>query len=131
MVDSLIREQMDALELASDDARIKLREWELPECLQALDAGSAAALPDGLRSELERLEDHGGVRHLQDLQKQVQVIFKEIFGRLSTWMADQSFRQTRRSLHSQLVCALPASLSLLFATAYEWPKARCWQTYSC
>ena len=73
MVDSLIREQMDALEAASDDARIKLREWELPECLQALDAGSAAALPDGLRGELERLEDHGGVRHLQDLQKQVQV----------------------------------------------------------
>lgn len=73
MVDSLIREQMDALEAASDDARIKLREWELPECLQALDAGSAAALPDGLRAELERLEDHGGVQHLQDLQKQVQV----------------------------------------------------------
>lgn len=34
MVDSLIRAQMDALEAASDDARIKLREWELPECLQ-------------------------------------------------------------------------------------------------
>lgn len=34
MVDSLIREQMAALEGASDDARIKLREWELPECLQ-------------------------------------------------------------------------------------------------
>lgn len=80
MVDSLIREQMDALEAASDDARIKLREWELPECLQALDAGSAAALPDGLRGELERLEDHGGVRHLQDLQKQVQVscVFRRV-----------------------------------------------------
>ena len=33
MVDSLIREQMDALAAASDEARLKLREWELPECL--------------------------------------------------------------------------------------------------
>ena len=122
MVDSLIRQQMDALEGASDDARVKLREWELPECLQvcslcravgtclsaviipsapagsghlapgtplgclsswpssrvlrflqALDAGSAAALPDGLRAELEQLEEHGGVRHLQELQNQVKV----------------------------------------------------------
>lgn len=34
MVDSLIRQQMDALAAASDEARLKLREWELPECLQ-------------------------------------------------------------------------------------------------
>jgi programmed cell death 6-interacting protein len=73
MVDGLIRQQMDALEAASDEARLKLREWELPECLQALDTGSSAALPDGLRAELEQLENNGGVRHLQELQKQVQV----------------------------------------------------------
>ena len=41
--------------------------------LQALDAGSAAALPDGLRQELEQLEDHGGVRHLHDLAAQIKV----------------------------------------------------------
>jgi len=40
---------------------------------QALDAGSAAALPDGLRAELEQLEDHGGVRHLHDLAAQIKV----------------------------------------------------------
>jgi len=34
MVDGLIRQQMDALEGASDEARLKLREWELPDCLQ-------------------------------------------------------------------------------------------------
>lgn len=39
--------------------------------MQALDAGSAAALPDGLRAELEQLEDHGGVRHLHDLCTQI------------------------------------------------------------
>ena len=43
--------------------------------MQALDAGSAAALPDGLRSELEQLEDHGGVRHLHDLCTQIKVAF--------------------------------------------------------
>jgi len=31
MVDSLIRAQMHKLNGASDDARIRLREWELPE----------------------------------------------------------------------------------------------------
>ena len=41
--------------------------------VQALDAGSAAALPDGLRAELEQLEDHGGVRHLHDLAAQIKV----------------------------------------------------------
>lgn len=71
MVDSLIRQQKDKLEAASDDARLRLREWDMPEALQALDAGSAAALPDGLRAELEQLEDHGGVRHLHDLATQI------------------------------------------------------------
>lgn len=42
MVDSLIREQMDALAAASDEARLKLREWELPECLQVLPTGALA-----------------------------------------------------------------------------------------
>src|SRR5579875_2543278 len=40
---------------------------------QALDAGTAAVLPEGLRAELEQLEDAGGVRHLQDLRDQIQV----------------------------------------------------------
>ena len=37
--------------------------------MQALDAGSAAALPDLLRSELEllQLDPHGGVRHVLDM----------------------------------------------------------------
>jgi hypothetical protein len=41
--------------------------------VQALDAGTAAVLPDGLRSELEQLEESGGVRHLNDLKDQIQV----------------------------------------------------------
>ena len=44
--------------------------------VQALDAGTASTLPEGLRQELEQLEDGGGVRHLQDLKDQIQVIIK-------------------------------------------------------
>ncbi|KAK9909798.1 hypothetical protein WJX75_007558 [Coccomyxa subellipsoidea] len=72
MVDALIREQNDRLAAASDDARVWLRERDLPDCLQALDAGTAAVLPEGLRSELEQLEESGGVRHLNDLKDQIQ-----------------------------------------------------------
>ncbi|GAB4820758.1 hypothetical protein N2152v2_007804 [Parachlorella kessleri] len=71
MVDSLIRTQLDKLAAASDDARLRLREWELPECLQALDARSTAALPDAVRVELESVQDAGGAGHLQDLVAQI------------------------------------------------------------
>lgn len=33
-VDAVIREQTDRLAAASDDARLRLREWDLPDCLQ-------------------------------------------------------------------------------------------------
>ncbi len=33
LVDSLARQQRELLEGASDEARVKLREWELPEAL--------------------------------------------------------------------------------------------------
>jgi programmed cell death 6-interacting protein len=72
MLDSLIRKQTEALASASDDARIKLREWELPESLAALEPrGSVAALPDALRLDLEKVEESGGFPHLQDLQIQL------------------------------------------------------------
>jgi len=35
MVDNLIRQQKDKLEAASDEARLRLREWDMPEALQA------------------------------------------------------------------------------------------------
>lgn len=38
-----------------------------------MDAGSSASLPDGVRLELEHLEDHGGLQHLQDLATQIKV----------------------------------------------------------
>ena len=49
--------------------------WLNRRWVQALDAGTASVLPEGLRAELEQLEDAGGVRHLQDLKEQVQASF--------------------------------------------------------
>lgn len=34
MVDQVIRQQKDKLEAASDEARLRLREWDMPEALQ-------------------------------------------------------------------------------------------------
>ena len=77
MVDSLIRVQTDALDGASDDARVKMREWELPEGLEALEPQghrSASTLPDAVRVELEKVEAAGGAAHLQELVTQIRNI---------------------------------------------------------
>ena len=38
LVDDLIRQKINKLEAAANDARMMLREWELPELLDALDS---------------------------------------------------------------------------------------------
>ena len=50
-VDALIREENDVLALASDEARIALREMELPELLIAAEAGARAESPPGCGQE--------------------------------------------------------------------------------
>eukprot|EP00873_Tetraselmis_striata_P008261 jgi/Tetstr1/428525/TSEL_001855.t1 len=72
MVDSTCRELLDRLDGSSDDARVRLRQWELPDLLVALDTGSAAGLPDALRSDLEELGRHNGsLGHLRDISVQI------------------------------------------------------------
>lgn len=72
MVDTTARELLDRLAGSSDDARIKLRQWELPDLLVALDSGSAAGLPDALRADLEELSKHNGsLTHLNDISVQI------------------------------------------------------------
>jgi programmed cell death 6-interacting protein len=68
-VDDIVRSATAKLDAASDDARLKLREWDLPDCLAPLAggaAGAAAGLPEGLRRELEAIQDAGGARSLDD-----------------------------------------------------------------
>ena len=45
MVDNLIRQQKDKLEAASDEARLRLREWDMPEALQVLPPPSPPSRP--------------------------------------------------------------------------------------
>jgi programmed cell death 6-interacting protein len=73
LVDGLVRTQAARLDAASDEARLRLREWELPESLQALEPGSSVALPEGVRLELEKIEGRGGAAHLLDLVAQIKV----------------------------------------------------------
>jgi len=74
-VDDLVRKAADELCSASDEARVRLREWELPDCLDALSSGGRStninALPEGTRRELQEIADAGGVRALQDLVSQI------------------------------------------------------------
>ena len=71
-VDSLVRGQVDRLESALDDVRIRLREMELPESLQYLNPnGNLAALPESFKEELKVVEERGGVKHLNELISQL------------------------------------------------------------
>ncbi|GFR44801.1 hypothetical protein Agub_g6136, partial [Astrephomene gubernaculifera] len=58
-VDSLLRGQLERLAGATDTARLRLREWELPDTLQAMDARTSAALPEALQRELAEIEGIG------------------------------------------------------------------------
>ena len=51
----------------------RVSQWTFSRCAQSLDAGSVAALPEGLRVELEGVEDAGGVRFLQEMAAQLRV----------------------------------------------------------
>ena len=80
-VDALIREENDVLALASDEARVALREMELPELLIAAEAGaqpesppgcgqdsaagSGGGLPSPLDEEVASLQGAGGLAALR------------------------------------------------------------------
>ncbi|GLC38437.1 hypothetical protein PLESTB_001578000 [Pleodorina starrii] len=78
LVDDLIRRQLDRLAGATDNARIKFREWELPDTLQALDARTSAALPDALLRELHEIEGIGGLNHLKGMLAEIGEIRREV-----------------------------------------------------
>ncbi|GLI70883.1 hypothetical protein VaNZ11_015904 [Volvox africanus] len=82
LVDDLIRNQLDRLAEATDNARIKFREWELPDTLQAMDLRTSAALPDALRRDLEDVESIGGVNHLKAILAEIGELRREVDGDL-------------------------------------------------
>lgn len=75
MADSLVREQYEKLAHASDHARLKFREWELPEALHALESMSGvraiSSLPDAARADIDSIQSMGGLSHLKELSLQI------------------------------------------------------------
>ncbi|EFJ43641.1 programmed cell death protein 6 interacting protein X [Volvox carteri f. nagariensis] len=98
-VDELLRQQLDRLAAATDNARIKFREWELPETLQALDVRTSAALPDGLKYELEEVENIGGLNHIKGILSEIGELRKEVDGDLLS--AQPCTRRTVVSMTAQ------------------------------
>lgn len=60
LVDQKARVIMDKLNGATDDARIKLKEWELPEKIEAIHSFNIKNLPENIKEELNKIEEAGG-----------------------------------------------------------------------
>ncbi|MEW5305101.1 MAG: hypothetical protein WDW36_007663 [Sanguina aurantia] len=82
-VDSLIRAQLDKLAGATDAARIKLRECELPDTLEALEARSLTALPEAARRDIEDIEAIGGLAHLKGILSEIGELGRNVEEELS------------------------------------------------
>ena len=52
MVDDLICQKINKLEASANDARMMLREWELPELFDALDSSQEATSSDDLQQKM-------------------------------------------------------------------------------
>ena len=52
LVDDLICQKINKLETTANDARMMLREWELPELLDALDSSQEATSSDDLQQKM-------------------------------------------------------------------------------
>lgn len=67
LVDNLIRKQTDKLNGATDEARIRLKEYELPEILDAVTTTSTAMLPEPLKQQIQEIEESGGIGYLDNV----------------------------------------------------------------
>lgn len=70
MVDRTIRELTNQVQETSDQVRLKLREFELPELLFSLESapkGGYTPIPEPLASELDEIANFGGARGLQKM----------------------------------------------------------------
>lgn len=70
-LDRMLREQTARIDMASDDARMRLREMELPERLHAMQKGNVENVPESIKVDLESIQDGGGLSSLVDLAQQL------------------------------------------------------------
>ena len=74
MVDELVRSELAKLENESDNARVKLREYELPDVLFSIEGSGGGALPPPLAEQIDSLEMDGGPSQLSDLLGQIDAL---------------------------------------------------------
>ena len=56
LVDDLTCQKINKLEAAANDARMMLREWELPEVLDALNSSQEATSSDDLQQKMRGVQ---------------------------------------------------------------------------
>lgn len=71
LVDRLIRQEIEKLNQATDEARVKLRQYELPEVLDAITVATASLLPESLRKDLEDIEEANGIQYIDEMNEQI------------------------------------------------------------
>ncbi|BBN05739.1 programmed cell death 6-interacting protein [Marchantia polymorpha subsp. ruderalis] len=69
MLDDIIRTQAEKLQQESEITRVKLREMDLPDSLQALEG--SASLPEQLRDDVEAVQIDGGPEGLESEMRQL------------------------------------------------------------
>ncbi|QDZ22773.1 programmed cell death 6-interacting protein [Chloropicon primus] len=76
LVDTLIKKEKGKLNASTDVARSKLKEFELPEILVALDPADSrnltTILSESLREKIAEVNSYGGVKHCFELAKELQ-----------------------------------------------------------
>lgn len=82
ILDRMLRDQTELIDKSSDDARVRLREIELPERLHCLEKGNAANVPDSVRVELESIEQSGGMENIRCSSQQVLDMHLEVTNEL-------------------------------------------------
>eukprot|EP00210_Caulerpa_lentillifera_P000893 g864.t1 len=71
IVDRLIRQETEKLNGATDEARLKLRQYELPEVLDAVSLTNSALIPESLRKDLEDIDEAKGLIYINEMNEQI------------------------------------------------------------
>ena len=85
LVDEVIRKQMAKLEGATDEARLRLKQYELPELLDSVTTTGPAMIPEGVKKDLEEIEQCGGLGYLQDVDPQYPIAISGLMCVLFRW----------------------------------------------
>lgn len=66
---------MSLLEGATDEARIRLKEWEMPELLEGVNKAPVSMMPEGLGKDLDEIEHGGGIHYLQEVGSKREIMY--------------------------------------------------------